>query len=276
MMGQNFLNRHLIPLLCRKAGVPEEDAIGRITSHRSRATNAQWLRDMGLSPSDIGRILGHKHPERTLPWYLRESRHRLGRAFRRANPLDRQVAAVMDPHAMKRGEPCVFYYLTDGPDGRPRMCGNPDFGSCVHQMKCVECETFIDAEKAEIIEKRPGVVTIQVAVPLPEHVVHALAANDEGDVAALDHIPPPRCPGPAFHFNENVPLRADDGQPNESARLHGRVADLKAQVEQRRGKVDKRNAVLRSLVKEIADIEARLAEQERVLQPAARLSRSTV
>jgi len=202
-MGANFLNQTLIPLLCRKAGVPQEDAVGRITSHRSRATNAQWLRDMGMSPSDIGRILGHKHPETTLPWYLRESRHRLGRAFRRANPLDRQVAALLDPQAMKRGEPCVFYYLTDGPDGRPRLCGNPDCGSCVHQMKCIECETFIDAEKAEIIEKRPGVVTIQVPVPLPEHVVCALEAADEGDGGLLERTPPPRCPGPAFRFNES-------------------------------------------------------------------------
>ena len=259
MMGGNFLNRHLIPLLCRKAGVPEEDAVGRITSHRSRATNAQWLRDMGLSPSDIGRILGHKHPETTLPWYLRESRHRLGRAFRRANPLDRQVAALMDPQAMKRGEPCVFYYLTDGPDGRPRLCGNPDFGACVHQMKCVECETFIDAEKAEIIEKRPGVLTIQVAVPLPEHVVQALEAEDGGDTAVVERMPPPHCPGPAFHFNENAPLRTDDGQPDELAHLHARLTTLSAQVERKRGKVDGRNAVLRSLMKEVADVKARIA-----------------
>lgn len=258
-MGQNFLNETLIPLLCRKAGVPQKDAVGRITSHRSRATNAQWLRDMGMSPADIGRILGHKHPETSLPWYLRESRHRLGRAFRRANPLDRQVAALLDPQALKRGEPGVFYYLTDGPDGRPRLCGNPDFSSCVHQMKCVECETFIDAEKAEIIERRPGIVTIQVPVPLPEHVVCALEAADEGDVGLLERTPPPRCPGPAFRFNESAPPRDEDGHADELARLHAHLADLNAQVERKRGKVDGRNAVFRSLLKDVADVEDRIA-----------------
>jgi len=216
---------------------------------------------MGMSPADIGRILGHKHPETSLPWYLRESRHRLGRAFRGANPLDRQVAALLDPQALKRGEPGVFYYLTDGPDGRPRLCGNPDFSSCVHQMKCVECETFIDAEKAEIIERRPGIVTIQVPVPLPEHVVCALEAADEGDVGllVLERTPPPRCPGPAFRFNESAPPRDEDGHADELARLHTHLAALNAQVERKRGKVDGRNAVFRSLLKDVADVEERIA-----------------
>src|SRR5205823_7646511 len=35
-----YFNRALIPLLCRKAGVPLADARRRITSHRARATIA--------------------------------------------------------------------------------------------------------------------------------------------------------------------------------------------------------------------------------------------
>jgi integrase len=38
-----YFNRALIPLLCRKAGVPLRDARGRITSHRARATIATQL-----------------------------------------------------------------------------------------------------------------------------------------------------------------------------------------------------------------------------------------
>ncbi len=38
-----YFNRALIPLLCGKAGVPLEDARGRITSHRARATIATQL-----------------------------------------------------------------------------------------------------------------------------------------------------------------------------------------------------------------------------------------
>src|SRR2546430_13304382 len=33
----------LIPLLCRKAGVPEADARGKLTSHRARSTIASML-----------------------------------------------------------------------------------------------------------------------------------------------------------------------------------------------------------------------------------------
>ena len=35
LLGMAFLNATLIPLLCRKAGVPEADARGKLTSHRA-------------------------------------------------------------------------------------------------------------------------------------------------------------------------------------------------------------------------------------------------
>ena len=38
-LATNYLNPHLIPRLCRKAGVPQQDLRGRITSHRARSTN---------------------------------------------------------------------------------------------------------------------------------------------------------------------------------------------------------------------------------------------
>jgi len=167
MMGRAFLNDSVIPLLCTLSGVSRTDAVGRITPHRARATTATLLRKMGMAPTDIGRLLGHTNPAKSLPWYLREDKHHLGRVYRKANPLDRYVAAALDVDAQVRGEPCVFYYLADGPDGRPRMCGNPHFARCVHQMACIECEAFIDHEMAEAIEKRAGVLTIAVPIPLP-------------------------------------------------------------------------------------------------------------
>ena len=42
-VGPTYINAVLILLLCRKAGVPLEDARGRITSHRARATIATQL-----------------------------------------------------------------------------------------------------------------------------------------------------------------------------------------------------------------------------------------
>ncbi len=119
LMGQKFLNGSAIPLLCKIAGVSQTDVVGRITSHRARATTATWMRKMGMAPSDIGRLLGHTDPLRSLPWYLREDKHHLGRAYRKANPLERYVAAILDSDAHAKQEPCIFYYLADGPEGRP-------------------------------------------------------------------------------------------------------------------------------------------------------------
>jgi hypothetical protein len=42
-MGQDYVNDTVIPMLCRKAGVPEQDARGNITSHRARSTIASQL-----------------------------------------------------------------------------------------------------------------------------------------------------------------------------------------------------------------------------------------
>src|SRR5260221_8933044 len=42
-LGAYFMNRHLIPRLCQKAGVPQSDLRGKITSHRARSTIATQL-----------------------------------------------------------------------------------------------------------------------------------------------------------------------------------------------------------------------------------------
>ncbi|HEU5378019.1 MAG TPA: tyrosine-type recombinase/integrase, partial [Ktedonobacteraceae bacterium] len=255
-MGITFLNRSVIPLLCKLAGVSQTDVVGKITSHRARATTATWMRKMGMSPADIGKILGHTNPARSLPWYMREDKHHLGRAHRKANPLERYVAAILDTNAHARQEPCVFYYLADGPDGRPRMCGNPHFSRCIHQMTCRECEAFIDTEMAEVIEKREGAVIISVPIPLPPQMVEELNEQDEGptDIATrLAALPPPELPSPAFHFNKNVPMRSPSTSEED---LHARKASLEAQIAKKQGKADRRSAALRALFQELAEVNA--------------------
>ncbi len=262
LMGRSFLNRHAIPLLCKLAGVNQTDVVGKITSHRARATTATWLHKMGMAPADIGKLLGHTNPVLSLPWYLREDKHRLGRAYRKANPLERYVAAILDTNAHARQEPCVFYYLADGPDGRPRMCGNPHFSRCIHQLMCIECEAFIDHEQAEAIEKREGTIVISVPIPLPPQMVAELNEQDEAGSDAklkLESLPPPTLPSPAFHFNKKVPLRS---APNASEDLPARLAQVEAQIAQKRGKVDQRSASLQALVRERAELQARLAAQK--------------
>jgi integrase len=266
LMEKNFLNESAIPLLCKLAGVSQTDVVGRITSHRARATTATWMYKMGMAPADIGKLLGHTDPLRSLPWYLREDKHRLGRAYRKANPLERYVAAILDTHAHARQEPCVFYYLADGPDGRPRMCGNPHFSRCIHQLMCIECEAFIDHEQAEAIEKREGALVISVPIPLPPQMVAELNEQDESGSDAglkLETLPPPMLPGPAFHFNKKVPLRsATDSKES----LCERLALVEAQIAKKQGKTDQRSVSLQALLKERAKLQARLEVQEKELK----------
>src|SRR6266536_3176987 len=264
-MGTAFLNDSAIPLLCKLAGVSQTDVVGRITSHRARATTATWMRKMGMAPADIGKLLGHTNPARSLPWYMREDKHHLGRAHRKANPLGRYVADILDTNAHARSEPCVFYYLADGPDGRPRMCGNPHFSRCIHQMMCRECEAFIDSELAEVIEKREGALILSVPVPLPPQMVDELNEQDEaaGDIATrLETLPPPALPGPAFHFNKKVTMRSPMTAAEE---IHARLQQVEAQIAKKQGKTDRRSASLQALLKERAELQARLAVQEKGL-----------
>jgi len=263
LMGPTFLNDSAIPLLCMLAGVSQTDIVGRITSHRARATTATWMRKMGMAPADIGKLLGHTNPARSLPWYMREDKHHLGRAYRKANPLERYVAAILDTNAHARQEPCVFYYLADGPDGRPRMCGNPHFSRCIHQMTCQECEAFIDAEMAEVIERREGTIIISVPVPLPPQLVSELNELDEAGrdpMSMREALPPPILPSPAFHFNKQVPLRSAS---HDQENLHTRLAELEAQIAKKQGKADQRSASMRVLQREQAEIQAQIEAQSK-------------
>ncbi len=267
LIGQGFLNDSLIPLLCQAAGLTDEqgnpyrDALGPITSHRARSSTAYYLKAMGMTPYDIGKLLGHTNPNRTLPWYLKENLHQLGRMYRKANPLDRTVHALLDTNAAGRGEPCVFYYLSDSQDGRPRLCGNPNFRMCYHQLHCAECEAYIETELAEVIEQRPGVLHIAVPIPLPEQLIEDLTKQEEG-VPIGEPPPPPPIPRAAFHFHKQVAARiegASDQNPSEVEQVRARLLDLETQLAAK-GKQDARNVSIRLLKQEIGELKRRLAE----------------
>ncbi len=61
-ISSGYTNDALIPLLCSKAGVPTEDARGRITSHRARSTIASQLYNAKepMTLMELQRWLGHK------------------------------------------------------------------------------------------------------------------------------------------------------------------------------------------------------------------------
>lgn len=66
----NYINQVLIPLLCRKAGLSNYDAQGRLTCHRARATLATYLYKRGVPLRHIQQWLGHNSPH-SLIYYIK-------------------------------------------------------------------------------------------------------------------------------------------------------------------------------------------------------------
>jgi integrase len=130
----NYLNRTLIPALCRKAGVPPADARGRITSHRARSTIATQLFNakQPLSLFELQAWLGHATPQ-TTQHYARVAPTKLARAYTDAAYFQRNLRTIevlIDQDAVRAGvaagEPWRFYDLGHG------YCTYDFFDQCPH------------------------------------------------------------------------------------------------------------------------------------------------
>jgi len=263
-IGKNWLCRTLIPLLCRTANVDATDARGKLTPHRGRSTIATLLRRAGVPLDNISTFLGHRSPD-MVRRYAREDPFQHARVMRQADVLVRTMMGLYDPGAAAQGLPSVFFYLAYGPDKRPRLCASPQHLACPHRLRCVQCAMFLDAEEAEALEHKPGMLRVSVAVPMaPEDA--ALARGDKETLdAILDRrkdMPPPEPPGPAFHVNkwmgrpdEEVPTSYLIAARNREA-LETRLARLVADLDRlRRQHKDGRNQLVRTFARQIAQIE---------------------
>jgi hypothetical protein len=95
MIGMAFLNATLIPLLCRKAGIPEADARGKLTSHRARSTIASMLGNAKepMTLLELQQRLGHRWPAST-QHYFQILPTKLGRAYADADYFRRNIRTV--------------------------------------------------------------------------------------------------------------------------------------------------------------------------------------
>lgn len=93
--SHGYLNRRLIPALCQKAGVPPEDARGRITTHRARSTIATQLFNARrpLTLFELQAWLGHSTPHST-QHYARLSPTKLSRAYTDAQYFQRNLRTI--------------------------------------------------------------------------------------------------------------------------------------------------------------------------------------
>jgi hypothetical protein len=77
-----YINNTVIPMLCRKAGVPTAEVRGTITSHRARSTIASQLYNAKepMTLFELQAWLGHRSPQST-QYYAKISPNTLTRAY---------------------------------------------------------------------------------------------------------------------------------------------------------------------------------------------------
>ncbi len=273
-MGTSFLNATLIPALCRRAGVPEEDARGSITGHRARSTIATMLRRNGLSLEDISAFLGHAKPDMVRA-YARTDQFRFGRDINRANDLMRIVEGIIDTRAAKAGKPNVFFFLGRGGDGQPRFCGNPAWEKCAHRLACLKCPMYVGANQAtrlaERLEARDEIFKFQTKVEMTPQE----RAAAEGDIETLSSlieaeadVPPPELPADTFRCNtppQDPSLSSHSQEAQADLVVLGRqLAALNRELAAAEKSTDGRNATSRSLKKRMANLTDQMSALDQV------------
>ena len=222
-LGYSYLNGTLIPLLCRKAGVPTSDARGNITTHRARSTIATQLGNAKdpMLLLELQQWLGHRWPASTLN-YIKVTPTRLAKAYADAGYFARNVRVVevlIDQDAIKSGAAAAgdswkFYDLAHG------YCTYDFFEQCPHRMACARCSFYRPkgSSQAMLLEGKANLLHMLQQIPLSED--ERAAVEDgvfafDGLLSKLADVPTPAGPTPRQlkgfvgngHENETRQLR---------------------------------------------------------------------
>jgi integrase len=188
-ISTSYINNTVIPVLCRKAGVPAADVRGNITSHRARSTIASQLYNAKepMTLFELQAWLGHRSPQST-QFYAKISPETLTRAYDDAGYFSRNVRTIevlvdrdaVTSGAAAAGEPWQHYDLGHG------YCTYTFFEQCPHRMACAKCDFYTpkDSSKAQLLEARENLQKMRAMIPLTDD---EQAAVDDGD-AALDRL----------------------------------------------------------------------------------------
>ena len=187
-IGEFFINKYLIPRLCRKAGVPQNDVRGPITSHRARSTIATQLFNAKepMSLFELQEWLGHRLPSSTQR-YAKITPTKLMKSYSDAGYFGRNLRAIevlIDQEKVRAGvgaeEAWRYYDLGHG------YCTYDFFDQCPHRMACAKCSFYIPKEStaAALLEGKSNLLRMRQEIPLSEA---ELAALDDG-VSALESL----------------------------------------------------------------------------------------
>ncbi|WP_241672347.1 tyrosine-type recombinase/integrase [Streptomyces sp. IB2014 016-6] len=213
-VAKHYINTAIIPMLCRKAGVPTADVRGNITSHRARSTIASQLYNAKepMTLFELQEWLGHRTPEATTH-YAKLTPNTLARAYNDAGYFARNVRTIevlvdrdaVTSGAAASGEPWQYYDLGHG------LCSYTFFEQCQHRMACARCDFYTpkDSTKTQLVEAKANLQRMLVSIPLTDE---ERAAVDDGQsaldalLARLADVATPDGPTPRE-------LRAEPGRP---------------------------------------------------------------
>jgi integrase len=138
-VSKRILNNTLIPALCVKAGVHNEDSMGRITSHRGRASAVTALASVpqGMTLIELSKWCGHSNPKSTMS-YVKTKPTQLASSFAKADQMAHMIEVLIDHQAIESGAAASgtawkYYDLGDS------YCSNAFWSTCPHRMACAGC-----------------------------------------------------------------------------------------------------------------------------------------
>lgn len=188
VVGKSYLNKVLIPTLCRKAGVATADVRGNITSHRARSTIASQLFNAKepMTLFELQEWLGHSTPAAT-QHYAKITPIKLAKSYADAGYFARNLRAIevlVDQEIVRSGraatEPWKFYDLGHG------YCTYDFFDQCPHRMACAKCSFYMPkgSSQVQLLQGKANLLQLRQAIPLNDS---ELAAVDDG-VAAMEKL----------------------------------------------------------------------------------------
>lgn len=202
-VGMTYLNKTLIPALCKKAGVPLADVRGNITSHRARSTIASQLYNARepMTLFELQEWLGHSSPHAT-QHYAKITPLKIAKSYADAGYFARNLRAIevlVDQDVVRSGraatEPWKFYDLGHG------YCTYDFFEQCQHRMACAKCDFYMPKEStaALLLEGKSHLLRLLQEIPLGEAEQAAVedgVAAYENLLSKLTDVPTPAGPTP--------------------------------------------------------------------------------
>ena len=176
-----------------RAGIPDEDSRGRITSHRARATIASMLYN-AKNPLDIFQLqkyLGHKRLSSTQS-YVAVDPTKLASQVAKAGYLEQNLATIevlLDQDAVRsgaaaRGELWKYYDLGHG------YCVNDFWAECKHRMACARCPFYRPKESLadQLLEGQANLLRMLEFVQLTEEETLLVTEGIELHQALIEQL----------------------------------------------------------------------------------------